>query len=164
MSNMYYCSDCNKIFKAGDPGKTIKCPKCTHILKDLKISDDNYALLSSSEKAALKTNTTITEQPKILENEDKLPKISSGVLNVAVDSADKLNKAVISNQEMHSAINNTYMKVQIQSQILAADNFVSICKMSALKNDGVIDAEEAKLLKKIEKITDDYKKALNKLI
>ncbi len=65
---------------------------------------------------------------------------------------------------MPSSITNTYLKVQIQSQILAADNFVSVCKMSALKNDGVIDAEEAKLLKKIEKITGDYKKALNKLL
>ncbi len=164
MSNMYYCPDCNKVFKAGDPGKTIKCPKCTHLLKDLEISDDNYALLSSSEKAALKTNIAITEQIKILENEDKLPKISSGVLDTAIDSAEKLNRATISNQEMHTAINNTYMKVQIQSQILAADNFISICKMSALKNDGVIDTDEAKLLKKIERITDDYKKALNKLI
>ncbi len=36
--------------------------------------------------------------------------------------------------------------------------------MSALKNDGVIDKDEDKLLKRVEKITDDYTKALKKLI
>ena len=65
---------------------------------------------------------------------------------------------------MLSQVKNNYLKMQIQNQIFAVDNFVSICTMSALKDDGKIDSDEAKLLKKLEKLTDDYKKGLNKLI
>ncbi len=66
--------------------------------------------------------------------------------------------------EQHTAFNNSYLKTQIQGQILAADNFVSICRMSALKNDGVIDKDEDKLIKKVTKLTADYTNGLKKLI
>ena len=67
-------------------------------------------------------------------------------------------------EDVKKKLSNSYLKTQIQNQILSAGNFVSICKMSALKDDGIIDKEEEKLLKKLAKITDDYTKALDKLI
>ena len=62
------------------------------------------------------------------------------------------------------AVRNNYLKIQIQNQLLAVDNFMSICKLSALQDDGVVDKDEEKLLKRLEKATTDYKKALNKLV
>lgn len=62
------------------------------------------------------------------------------------------------------SVRNNYLKIQIQNQLLSVDNFMSICKLSALQDDGVVDKEEEKLLKRIEKATSDYKKALNRLI
>ena len=42
---------------------------------------------------------------------------------------------------MLAQVKNNYLKMQIQNQILVADNFVSICTMSALKDDGKIDSD-----------------------
>ena len=141
---MYYCSDCNKVFKAGETGKKIKCPKCKSNLSDLGISDQDYAILPAAEKEIMKQNM--------------------GILNTAVNASDSLNAAINNNKEMLAQVKNNYLKMQIQNQIFAVDNFVSICTMSALKDDGKINSDEAKLLKKLEKLTDDYKKGLNKLI
>ena len=172
---MYYCPDCKKVYKAGETGKNIKCPKCKSDLSDLGISDQDYAILPAAEKEIMKQNMAVkadTEmlakepivETKVLENEDKLPRISEGVLNTAVNANDSLNAAINSNKEMLAQVKNNYLKMQIQNQIFAVDNFVSICTMSALKDDGKIDSDEAKLLKKLEKLTDEYKKGLNKLI
>ena len=144
MKYMYYCPECNKVFKAGETGKKIKCPKCKSNLSDLGISDQDYALLPAAEKEIMKQNMR--------------------VLNTAVNASDSLNAAINNNKEMLAQVKNNYLKMQIQNHIFAVDNFVSICTMSALKDDGKIDSDEAKLLKKLEKLTDDYKKGLNKLI
>ncbi|MCR5356510.1 MAG: zinc-ribbon domain-containing protein [Lachnospiraceae bacterium] len=184
MKYMYYCPVCNKVFKAGETGRKIKCPKCAADLLDLGISDQDYAVLPAAEKEIIKQNmaakadtdklakeTKILEkedklpkETKVLENEDKLPKISEGILDTAINANESLSAAINNNRDMLSQVKNNYLKMQIQNQILAADNFVSICTMSALKNDGKIDSDEAKLLKKLEKLTDEYKKGLNKLI
>ena len=185
MKYMYYCPDCKKVYKAGETGKNIKCPKCESSLLDLGISDRDYAVLPAAEKDIIKQNMAVkadTErlagkakgleadsdglagETKVLVNEDKLPKISEGVLNTALNANESLGAAISNNREMLAQIKNNYLKMQIQNQILAADNFVSICTMSALKDDGKIDSDEAKLLKKLEKLTDEYKKGLNKLI
>ncbi len=227
MKYMYYCPDCKKVYKAGETGKNIKCPKCESSLLDLGISDRDYAVLPAAEKDIIKQNmavkadterlagkakgleagsdrlTAILNKPeadsdglaailnvqeansdrlaailnnlevdsdglagetKVLVNEDKLSKISEGVLNTALNANESLGAAISNNREILAQIKNNYLKMQIQNQILAADNFVSICTMSALKDDGKIDSDEAKLLKKLEKLTDEYKKGLNKLI
>ncbi len=171
MSYMYYCSACNKVFKANAQGKKLTCPKCEGILSDLSISDKDYSLLPASEKNILKQNMAIKadtlkleEKVNVLKNEDRLPKISEAVLKTAVNTSDSLNDTVTNNKDMLAAVKNNYLKMQIQNQILATDNFVSICTMSALKDDGKIDPNEARLLKKLEKLSDDYKKGLNKLI
>ncbi|MCR5509165.1 MAG: hypothetical protein K6F34_10810, partial [Lachnospiraceae bacterium] len=90
--------------------------------------------------------------------------ISGDMLNTAMNSTNGLSSAMNSNKEMLDAVKNNYLKMQINNQILSADNFISICTMSALKNDGKIDPDEAKILKKLQKLTEDYKKGLNKLI
>lgn len=171
MKYMYYCPNCNKVFKAGETGKKIKCPKCKSDLSDLGISEQDYAVLPAAEKTIMKQNMAVKDdtdrlakEAKILENEDKLPKISEGVLNTAVNTNESLDAAISNNREMLARVKNNYLKMQIQNQIFAVDNFISICTMSALKDDGKIDSEEAKLLKKLEKLTDEYKKGLNKLI
>lgn len=140
MKYMYYCPNCKKVFKAGETGKNIKCPKCESSLLDLGISDQDYAVLPAAEKDIIKQNMAV--------------KVNS----------NRLGAAISNNREMLAQIKNNYLKMQIQNQIFAVDNFVSICTMSALKDDGKIDSDEAKLLKKLEKLTDDYKKGLNKLI
>ena len=140
MKYMYYCPNCKKVFKAGETGKNIKSPKCESYLLDLGISDRYYAVLPAAEKNIIKQNMAV--------------KVNS----------NRLGSAISNNREMLAQIKNNYLKTQIQNQILAADNFVSICTMSALKDDGKIDSDEAKLLKKLEKLTDEYKKGLNKLI
>lgn len=58
---------------------------------------------------------------------------------------------------------NPYLKAQIANQIMIANHFIKECEMQALKNDGKIDKEERKLLDKINKATDKYKKELSNL-
>ena len=59
---------------------------------------------------------------------------------------------------------NPYLDLQIMNQIMATENFVKICNTAAMKDDGAIDANEAKMLKAIEKHSESYIKALKKLI
>lgn len=159
---IYYCKDCNKVFKIGVAGRKVKCPKCGKLLYDLKISDEEYAKLDKAGKQ------TVKEKAEYDSTEPKLAKETSSNVSKenfkAAKNSFKLKQAANINSEQYATFNNRYLKTQIQGQILAADNFVSICRMSALKNDGVIDKDEDKLLKRVEKITDDYTKALKKLI
>lgn len=59
------------------------------------------------------------------------------------------------------------MNPGIQAQILnmksLVSNFEKICKMSAMKDDGKIDPEEEKTLKKIHAASQRFLKELNKL-
>ena len=150
---IYYCSNCNKLFKISEMGKKVKCPKCTLELSDLKVSDEEYASLDKAGKDAIKKGSV-----------KKIVSSISAENVTAAKNSEKLKQAAAKTAEQHATFNNSYLKTQIQGQILAAENFVSICRMSALKNDGVIDNNEDKLIKKITKITEDYTKALNKLI
>ena len=164
---MYYCKDCKKLFKISAEGKKAKCPKCSQPLLDLKISDEEYASLDKAGKEAIKervTDKTIKEDnvTKQDTNKDPINTVSSNV--IAAKNSEKLKQVANINSIQHATFNNTYLKTQIQAQILAADNFVSICKMSALKNDGVIDKDEDKLIKKVVKLTADYTGGLKKLI
>ena len=166
---IYYCNSCNKLFKINEKGKKVKCPKCTLELSDLKISDEEYASLDKAGKDSIKKKAL----GNLKENEDvgsKNETVEKTVNSISVENitaaknSEKLKQTAAKTAEQHATFNNSYLKTQIQGQILAAENFVSICRMSALKNDGVIDNNEDKLIKKITKITEDYTKALNKLI
>lgn len=57
-------------------------------------------------------------------------------------------------------INNPYIKISIANQIMVVDNFKRECELSAKKNDGIIDKEERKILKKLNKLGDKYSKEL----
>lgn len=96
-------------------------------------------------------------------DEEGTDKVNTFSERIAENSAKISNEIEKQNDEIVTVKNN-YLKIQIQSQLLAVDNFMSICKLSALQDDGVVDKDEEKLLKKLEKAAGDYKKALNKLI
>lgn len=53
-SYIYYCDVCNKLFKAGGIGKTIKCSTCSKKLIDLCITSDQYNSLESAAREELK--------------------------------------------------------------------------------------------------------------
>ena len=179
MKYIYYCISCNKVFMAGASGKKVKCPKCGQLLKDLTVSDEEYSKLSADEKAILKmTENEIlfskpTEPEPKLENElnsydvpepNKVIEENNKNLERLMRSSAQFDSLSSTNKDILASLRNNYLRTQIQNQILASENFISVCKMSALKDDGIIDKEERKLLKNIEKLTTDYSKALNKLL
>ena len=135
---MYYCETCNKLFKTNGTGKKVKCPKCGHILSDLQISDEEYAALDKNSKDILKKRVieNADNDEVVSEHESALKKVNTASPNnvAAAKNSKELKRAAGITSEQHSAFNNSYLKTQIQAQILSADNFVSICKMSALKN------------------------------
>lgn len=61
-------------------------------------------------------------------------------------------------------IDNVFIKSQITNQIMVTESFKQYCEMAALKNDGVVDKEEQKVLNKINKCTDSYLKELKKIV
>ncbi|MCR5420580.1 MAG: hypothetical protein K6E98_06225 [Lachnospiraceae bacterium] len=77
-SFIYYCDDCNKLYKLGAMGKTSKCTQCSGILRDLKISDADYIALSVKERAVLKKKPVITKRIKtrelVVENNEEVVK------------------------------------------------------------------------------------------
>ncbi len=89
---------------------------------------------------------------------------SSAMADRIAETGAQLTSEIEKQSDEIIAVRNNYLKIQIQNQLLAVDNFMSICKLSALQDDGVVDKDEEKLLKRLEKATGDYKKALNKLV
>lgn len=57
---------------------------------------------------------------------------------------------------------NNYIRAQITNMLALTASFKQACKIAALQNDGVVDKEEEKLLKAIEKAADNFTKELNK--
>ena len=55
---------------------------------------------------------------------------------------------------------NPYMKVQIKNQVLEVDNFLKLLRGAAVKDDGVVDSDEEKIIKKIEKASEKYRDIL----
>lgn len=51
---------------------------------------------------------------------------------------------------------NAYLNQQILNAIMFNQNFILNCKAAALKDDGVINKDEAKKLKKIEAAAKKY--------
>jgi len=58
---------------------------------------------------------------------------------------------------------NSLIKLEITNQMMNCRNFVHSMKRLALKDDGVIDKEEKKILRKLAKATKRYAKELEKL-
>jgi len=58
---------------------------------------------------------------------------------------------------------NDYMDAQIKNMIAMTKTFNQSCKMAAMKNDGQINKEEQKILKKIESATQHFIKELEKI-
>ncbi|MCR5405493.1 MAG: hypothetical protein K6E88_01790 [Lachnospiraceae bacterium] len=51
---LYYCPNCNKLYMAGEAGKTVKCTGCSEIALDMGISSDEYNALNAAQKQELK--------------------------------------------------------------------------------------------------------------
>ncbi len=82
-SNVYYCMICNKLYKTGQAGKKIKCPRCKQILCDLNISESEYKKLNSLQKQTVKDNAnkkgiSSAEMPEKSNKEKKDNTIDSG--------------------------------------------------------------------------------------
>ena len=58
---------------------------------------------------------------------------------------------------------NSFLALELANMKLAANAFRQRCRASAVKDDGQIDAEEARILKKIDAATDKFLKELNKI-
>lgn len=57
---------------------------------------------------------------------------------------------------------NDYINAQILQMKAYAQSWRAACKMAALKNNGIIDKEEAKQLKRIEKAVQTFVTQLDK--
>ena len=58
---------------------------------------------------------------------------------------------------------NQYIKYQIDNMVTFAKTFEHSCKMSALKNDGIIEKEEKRQIDKINKVTERFITDLKKI-
>ena len=58
---------------------------------------------------------------------------------------------------------NIYIQTQRLNMTRAARSFVQTCRLGALKDDGRIDPDEERILKKINAATENYIKELNKI-
>lgn len=58
---------------------------------------------------------------------------------------------------------NPYLEAQILNAKAMARNFEQACKQAAIEDDGIIDVEEEKIIKKVHTITTRFIKALDKL-
>ncbi|MBR1409271.1 MAG: hypothetical protein IJ573_10330 [Clostridia bacterium] len=58
---------------------------------------------------------------------------------------------------------NSYIKAQITNIIAMCNVFKQSCELAAKKDDGVINREEEKQLKEINKAVEEFKKRLEKI-
>ena len=58
---------------------------------------------------------------------------------------------------------NSFLALELANMKLAANAFRQRCQAAALKDDGQIDAEEARILKKIDAATEKFLKELSKI-
>ena len=58
---------------------------------------------------------------------------------------------------------NPEMQKQVDHMILLLKNFGMVVEAAAMKNDGMIDKNERKIIDKIQKATNKYIKELNNL-
>ena len=58
---------------------------------------------------------------------------------------------------------NIFIQAEVTNMKLFAETFPQRCTTAAIKNDGTVDAEEAKILKKVNAATRRFLKELSKL-
>ena len=59
---------------------------------------------------------------------------------------------------------NDHMKLQIKTMLVSIETFRNGMKIGAMKDDGIIDRNEAKISRKAEKASERYAARLKKLI
>lgn len=59
---------------------------------------------------------------------------------------------------------NKYIKTQIEYMLMTLKNFDTACQLAALEDDGKIDRTERKQLDQLKKVTEKYRKELEKVI
>ncbi len=58
---------------------------------------------------------------------------------------------------------NSYVKLEITQQMMNCRNFLDAVRRASLKDDGIIDKKEAKIMAKLEKATKKYVKELEEI-
>ena len=59
---------------------------------------------------------------------------------------------------------NPYMKVQIKNEILETENFIELLKRAKEKDDGVVYADEDKVIERLQKASERYIKSLKESV
>lgn len=59
---------------------------------------------------------------------------------------------------------NTFMQQQIKLMLDGLTSFESSLRISALKDDGTVSKQEARQLKRVEKATSRFRKALERVV
>lgn len=59
---------------------------------------------------------------------------------------------------------NSYMEMSIKACIGYLDSFVQGMRVAALKDDSIVSRDEEKILKKLNKTTEKYKRELDSLL
>ena len=59
---------------------------------------------------------------------------------------------------------NLYIREQIRSMMTVTGTFRGYCRSAALKDDGRIDKEEERTLKRIDRASDRFMKELEKIV
>ena len=54
MKYIYYCDNCNKVYKVAGEGRKVKYTNCRQGLRDLSISEEDYLVLDRSARERLK--------------------------------------------------------------------------------------------------------------
>ena len=58
---------------------------------------------------------------------------------------------------------NVFLQTEIKNMELFAENFLQRCQAATIKDDGRIDPEEAKAMRKIHSATEKFLKQLSKI-
>lgn len=58
---------------------------------------------------------------------------------------------------------NVFIKTEIKNMELFAENFLQRCQTATLKDDGKVDPEEAKAMRKTHAATEKFLKQLSKI-
>ena len=90
---MYYCKDCDKLYKVAGSGRKVKCNKCQADLVDLMITDVEYESLDSAERNSVKYNArmsgTSAEEPV-----DDAPQIDFGSADDTEDDGNRFTNSL----------------------------------------------------------------------
>ena len=57
---------------------------------------------------------------------------------------------------------NLYLKMQIQTMLSSVEAFEKGCDLAAVKDDGKVDAKEARMLRRLHKAASDFRTELER--